>query len=145
MINIIKKAISVKQPWAYLICAGIKDIENRTWKCPDKYIGERIYIHASGSHGKKFNINLTDEQMRVAFKAVSEECLLKSMQFGAIIGSVVITDCVINHSSIWAEMTAIKPIYNWVLADAILFEEPILNVKGKLSFWDCSDYILNEE
>jgi len=31
------KAISVRQPWAYLICAGIKDIENRTWKCPQKY------------------------------------------------------------------------------------------------------------
>ena len=28
-------AISVKQPWAYLLCAGAKDIENRTWKCPE--------------------------------------------------------------------------------------------------------------
>ncbi len=28
------------------------------------------------------------------------------------------------------------PIYNWVVADPILFEEPILDVKGKLSFWD---------
>jgi ASCH domain len=28
-----------------------------------------------------------------------------------------------------------KPIYNWVLANPILYEKPILNVKGKLSFW----------
>ncbi|MDR1715289.1 MAG: hypothetical protein LBS20_05550 [Prevotella sp.] len=30
---------------------------------------------------------------------------------------------------------------NWVAADPILFDEPILNVKGKLSFWDCSEFI----
>ena len=41
------KAISVKQPWAYLICSGVKDIENRTWPCPKKYIGKRVLIHAS--------------------------------------------------------------------------------------------------
>jgi len=57
------KTLSVKQPWAQLICSGLKDIENRTWKCPQKYIGKRVLIHASGSHGKKFNIQLTDEQM----------------------------------------------------------------------------------
>ena len=39
------KTISVQQPWASLICAGIKDIENRTWK-PKENPG-RILIHAS--------------------------------------------------------------------------------------------------
>lgn len=38
------KAISIKQPWASLIAHGIKDIENRTWKCPQKYIGKRVLI-----------------------------------------------------------------------------------------------------
>ena len=40
------KAISIKQPWASLIVHGIKDVENRTWKCPQKYIGQRVLIHA---------------------------------------------------------------------------------------------------
>ncbi len=39
------KCLSVKNPWGYLICAGIKDVENRTWKTD--YRGE-LYIHASG-------------------------------------------------------------------------------------------------
>jgi hypothetical protein len=26
------KVLSVQQPWASLICAGIKDVENRSWK-----------------------------------------------------------------------------------------------------------------
>lgn len=38
------KAISLKQPWAWLITNGYKDVENRTWKprnCTE------FYIHAS--------------------------------------------------------------------------------------------------
>jgi hypothetical protein len=66
---------------------------------------------------------------------------------GAIIGSVEIVDCVINHPSAWAEQTKVtgsdeyyfpiyeKPTYNWVLANPIKFLEPI-PAKGKLSFWD---------
>ena len=26
------KALSVKQPWASVICTSLKDVENRTWK-----------------------------------------------------------------------------------------------------------------
>lgn len=36
------KTISIKQPWASLITHGIKDIENRTWKCPQKYIEQKM-------------------------------------------------------------------------------------------------------
>ena len=38
------KIISVRQPWAWLIVAGHKDIENRTWRT--SYRG-RLLIHAS--------------------------------------------------------------------------------------------------
>ena len=45
---------------------------------------------------------------------------------------LVISDCVQNHPSVWAE----KGVWNWVLKDAVLFDKPIINVKGKLSFWE---------
>jgi len=38
------KALSIRQPWAWLIIHGGKDIENRTWLT--KYRG-RILVHAS--------------------------------------------------------------------------------------------------
>ena len=135
------KAISIKQPWAYLIAAGIKDIEKRTWKCPGKYIGERVLIHASKTQHETPMYLLTDEQ----YDSIKQEKRIEinnSLEYGCIIGSIEIVDCVINHSSIWAEKTALpeqldnKCIWNWVLANPILFDEPILNVKGKLSFWD---------
>lgn len=42
-----KLALSVLNPTSYLICMGIKTVENRTWKTD--YRG-RIYIHSSGGH-----------------------------------------------------------------------------------------------
>ena len=40
------KALSVTNPISYLICTGIKTVENRTWST--EYRG-RLYIHSSGS------------------------------------------------------------------------------------------------
>lgn len=143
-----EKAISIKQPWAYLICAGIKDIENRTWRLPEKYKGERVFIQASAA---KCEFNFTSKQYELFRKLNMRRWYNNDFYKSAIIGSVRFVDCVINHPSIWAEKSEVgqdeqtnewfKPIYNWVAADPILFDEPILNVKGKLSFWDCSEYI----
>lgn len=144
-------AISVKQPWASLIVHGIKDIENRTWVCPQKYIGHRVLIHAS-LKGANFwdspEAGRVDEFLREISKSGTD---WSNYPNGAIIGSVVFTDCVINHQSVWAEKTHMaklgehelpsclyppyKPIYNWVASDPILFDIPI-PAKGKLSFWD---------
>lgn len=193
------KAITLKQPWAHLICVGIKDIENRTWKCPEKYIGKRVLIHSSSKRGLGlFAIN--DEQHRdILHKQVALNLSGRySIDYSAIIGSVRIVDCVINHPSIWAEKSkmiietpkdgcvshyigkrvffssvekakrfddveeakhvlsivkntdgmekskiVIEDVkYNWVLEDAILFDNPILDVKGKLGFWESNFEIL---
>ena len=125
------KAITIKQPWASLIVHGIKDIENRSWRT--NFRG-RVLIHAAGSHGRKFSVDLTDAQTKAAFATIAKETMFGNMPFGSIIGSVEIVDCVQNHPSIWAN----KGAYNWVLANPILFEKPFENVKGKLSFWDYS-------
>ena len=36
----------------------------------------------------------------------------------------------------------VRPIYNWILEDAILFDKPTLDVKGALSFWESGCEIL---
>lgn len=140
--------ISVKQPWAYLLCAGIKGIENRTWKLPDKYKGERVLIHASAKTDKEPYMLFDDAQIDAIGNDIMD-VVASYHNTSAIIGSVVFTDCVINHQSVWAEktrdervwangtewFTPCKPIYNWVASAPILFDKPI-PAKGKLSFWD---------
>ena len=140
------KTITIKQPWAQLICEGLKDIENRTWTT--RYRG-RVLIH-SGLCKKLMNIPpntfMNDDQLGALLNSGLRLNEREWNLYGAIIGSVEIVDCVINHSSIWAEQTPIanlgmlkvqcQPnIYNWVLANPILFPEPI-PAKGKLSFWE---------
>ena len=138
------KVLSVKQPWAFLICSGIKDIENRTWKLPEKYKGERVLLHASAHIRKSTKDLLNKEQFDVilGLSDLNKEKYFDGRQVEhAIIGAVKFSDCVVNHPSIWAEHSRGWPsdpkhIYNWVVSDAILFDKPILNVKGKLGFWD---------
>ena len=141
------KALSIKQPWASLIAHGIKDIENRTWKT---HFRGRIYIHATA---KGTDVVFTREQSTSLM--LNETWNLKTgfksnlFYTSAIIGEIDIVDCVENHQSIWAEKTFMyeydeeigekpigKPIYNWVLANPVLYEKPILNIKGKLRFWN---------
>ena len=140
------KAISVKNPWAFLVCIGIKPIENRTW--PTKFRG-RVLIHASG---QLCNPEFTEEQERQIKRLMPVNDVWRGNIQGAIIGSVEIVDCVFNHESIWAERGMItfldkygnvkdKPVYNWVLKNPIMFETPIYNVKGKLSFWEYNEQI----
>lgn len=153
------KVLSVKQPWSYLLCIGVKNYENRTWRLPEKYKGERVLIHASAKPNADFSLPsmLSREQYKCAEKHTQGlNALFAKFDTSAIIGSVRFTDCVINADSIWAEKSeevvvdplsglsaykrgdsySDKPIYNWKAEDAILFDKPILNVKGKLSFWD---------
>mgnify|MGYP000903922285 CR=1 FL=1 len=146
------KTLSVKQPFAYLLCAGIKDIENRSWRLPEKHRNEWVLVHASKKPNADYSLSsmLSREQYKDAEnRMMGLKALFATFDNSAIIGAVKYSDCVINHPSIWAEKTegvmvghtfvykeGKKPIYNWVVSEAILFDKPILNVKGKLSFWD---------
>lgn len=137
------KALSIKQPWASLIVHGIKDIENRTWKT--NFRG-RIYVHASGKPANEPYQIFTDDQWKSIEEKRHDFFVFHSYtELSQIIGEIEIVDCVINHSSIWAEKTEgvtagnqffyKKPIYNWVLANPVLYEKPI-PAKGKLSLWE---------
>ena len=119
------KAITIKQPWASLIVHGFKNIENRTWACPEKYIGHRVLIHASGKPVEMRNPNsvFTKAQwdsLPIEFqrKIICAEGIVNS----AIIGSVEIIGCSINHPSKWAEKTDDSKGY---------YENPIYNVSPR--------------
>lgn len=152
------KACTIKEPWATLIAQGIKDIENRTWKTTFR---GRIYIHTAQKPACKKLVEVLDWKQAFEYGYKHKENGFKEIQStsqlinGAIIGEVDIIDCVINHPSIWAQETEgvannhdLYPngapsyfgfkgcIYNWVLANAVLYDKPILDVKGKLSLWN---------
>jgi len=117
------KALSIKQPWAYLIAIGYKDIENRNWST--RFRG-RVYIHT----GKRFD---DDALIWLMHKGVApiDALLLHSnkMPRGVIIGEVDIIDCVAHSDSPWF----VGP-YGFVLANPTIYEKP-LPCRGRLGFF----------
>ena len=131
------KALSIKQPWASLIAHRIKDIENRTWKT--NFRG-RIYIHASSKsvQGNVKQMFTLDQWNAIPVNYNNFTLFGSEWQKSSIIGEVDIIDCVQDHPSIWAEssMFGDTKIWNWVLSNPVLYDKPITNVKGALSFWN---------
>jgi hypothetical protein len=135
------KVITIKQPYAQLICERIKTIENRSWKTSFR---GRVLIHTSAKPNRyPLDMVFTEKQLDEMLKNNTENYWCGHEYFGAkyydsaIIGSVEIVDCVKDHPSVWAE----KGVWNWILDNAVLFPEPILKVSGKLSFWDYPNII----
>ena len=123
------KALSIKQPWAWLICAGYKDIENRDWKLPAYgfFPPQRIYVHASKVADWEAIMN---NYLRK--KMVDKIIKGRQLSLGAIIGEVDIIDCVTQSKSPW-----FVGEYGFVLINPILYGEPI-PYKGRLGFFEVS-------
>jgi len=117
------KTLSIKDPWAWLICSNIKDVENRSWKT--NYRG-RIYVHVPAKPDIRYYYALPHLYDKY------EIMIPNSRKYSAIIGEVTIIDCIKDSDSIWAQ----DKCWHWLLKDAVGYDEPILNIKGKLGLWE---------
>ena len=125
-------AISVRQPWAWLIVNGFKPIENRTWYSTrrgpvlihaglamtrDAHESCLIFCRSIGVLGREIN------GRRLIIPAYEE------LERGGIVGSATITACVSEHDSDW-----FTGDYGLVLSDA----KPLLfhRCKGSLGFFN---------
>ncbi|WP_316797514.1 hypothetical protein [Pedobacter agri] len=101
----------------------------------------KIYVHANGRPAFDSLVNrLTTGQLDAVAKITwkTPEKLISAIKnslTSKIIGEVDIVDCVLNHSGVWSAHKALithkvveveVPVYNWVLANPMLHEQPIL-------------------
>lgn len=119
------KALSIQQPWAWLIVSGFKDIENREWFT--KVRGE-ILIHA----GKKFD-KAGYQYVKSQFPHIPLPEPEK-FQRGGLVGKCTISDCVAAHRSPWFFGS-----YGFVLEN----QAPIdfKPYKGQLGFFDVKEEV----
>ena len=92
-------AISIRQPWAWLIINAGKDIENRSW--PTRFRG-RVLIHASKGMTRQeyedaMNWVVTNGGITLNF----HEPTFDELQRGGIVGETEIVDCVTQSNSPW--------------------------------------------
>lgn len=99
--------LSVRQPWAWLIINGIKDIENRSFVAHKR---GTIALHASTTQTKKEYAAalalIADRGLGITLPAIED------LVTGAIVGLVDIVDCVTESDSPW-----FTGEYGWVLAN----------------------------
>lgn len=118
------KALSIRQPWAWLIVNGGKDIENRTWLT--KFRG-RLLVHASKGMTQAEYAFAADFAKSIGVTVPPAAELLR----GGVIGSVEVVDSVEQHGSPWY-MPGNKAM---VLRDPRPL--PFYSVNGRLGLFDC--------
>jgi hypothetical protein len=114
------RALSVRQPWAWLIVNGYKDVENRSWRTHRR---GPILIHAALNTRDLRGSEVTKVARRYGIKMPRE------YEMGGIIGAAEIVDCRASTGSPWHRRGAI----GWVMAKPrrLSFRE----CKGSLGFF----------
>ena len=130
-----KYALSIKQPWSWLICAGFKDIENRTWQTQ---LRGRVYVHTGkliDDDGWCFIQYRLDKKAWATLWAMDT---ITGFALGAIIGEVDIIDCKFRfgeeNENLYSKWH-IPGQYGFILANPVLYETPI-PMRGKLGFFE---------
>lgn len=92
-------ALSIRQPWAWLILNAGKDIENRDW--PTNFRG-RMLIHASKNCTRSEYNGAVDFLVDRGLDRLNYDLpAIDQFDRGGIIGSVEIIDCVTASESPW--------------------------------------------
>jgi hypothetical protein len=86
------RAISVRQPWAWLIVNGYKDVENRSWQT--RHRGP-ILIHAGAATSDLDTATIDRIERRYGLELPDE------YEVGGIVGVVDIVDCKRRTDSLW--------------------------------------------
>ncbi len=84
------KALSIKQPWAWLIVNGYKDVENRSWRT--KHRGPFL-IHAS----KKIDLPAY-KHYKIMIPELPDR---KDLELGGIVGRARLAGVTRDHDSPW--------------------------------------------
>ena len=122
------KTLSIRQPWAWLIVNGHKDVENRNW--PTRFRG-RIYVHAGKGMTRaeyedcELHVETVNEETGSNIQLPKYEELLR----GGLVGAVDITGCVDRSESPW-----FVGDYGFTLANAVAL--PFIPYKGELGFFE---------
>jgi hypothetical protein len=111
------KALSIRQPWAWAIVEGFKDVENRSWST--RYRGQ-LFIHAGRREDHLAWLDL--DRRGIEFP--------DEVEHGGVIGVVDLVDCVEQHKSSWAT----EGSYHWLLTNPR--SVPFVPMQGRLGIFN---------
>ena len=125
MTDLPDRALSIMQPWAWLIVNRHKAIENRDWRT--RFRGP-VAIHAGKRIDESCDLSLAVQRHPVTDRIIDIPTP-PSWETGGIVGVVDIVDCITRSDNPW-----FVGRYGFVLAN----QRPVefIPVKGALGFFD---------
>ena len=117
-------ALSIRQPWAWLILNAGKDIENRNW--PTRFRG-RFLIHASKGMTRAEYEDAIDPLWAGGGPSIDLPDF-GLLERGGIVGEAELVDCVTNSDSPW-----FCGLFGFVLCDPRTL--PFRPYRGQLGFF----------
>ena len=121
------KALSVRQPWAWLILNAGKDIENRDWSTTFR---GRFLIHASKGMTRDEYLGGADLLAHIDRRIFLPP--FEQLERGGIVGMATLADCVEKSTSPW-----FFGHYGFELRDVMPL--PFRPYKGALGFFEVTD------
>lgn len=118
------KALTIRQPFAWLVVNGFKDVENRSWATSHR---GPLLIHA----GKK-PLSKGDKEWLARFREGTGIAVPEKLPLGGIVGVAILADCVTRHRSPWFRKRPGN--FGWVFKDAKRL--PFRPMPGKLKVWE---------
>jgi len=120
------KALSIRQPWAWLIVSGHKDVENREWST--NFRG-RVLIHAGKTMTRAEYDDAVSTALHVGYRGTVPS--REQLQRGGIVGVATIVGCVppANRTSPWH----MPDQFGFQIEDAKPI--PFVACKGMLNFF----------
>jgi len=111
------KALSIMQPWAHLVCAGVKRVENRTWNTDYRGL---ILIHASATYAREARRELSRMNVMVP----------ETLPRGCLVGFAELVDVIEDSDDPF-----FTGPYGFVLRNAQALKAPI-PMAGRLRLFD---------
>lgn len=141
------KVLTVWQPFASLLVAGIKENETRSW--PTEYRGE-LLIHAAKKPVKEVMKLMSQEAIKEATRLLREAGVaekLDDLPTGCIVGFANLVDVVKTGETEVSDTERLlgdwtRGRYGWKMTDPVRFHEKI-EAKGQQGLWNYKSNTLN--
>lgn len=139
------KALSLRQPWAWLVVHGGKRIENRRW--PTNYRGEFLIHAAKGMTENEFDDACAFVRVRFGAAVANAIPNRKELERGGIIGAARIIGVLrpgnVDHATLLANVQGVDVRWHmeeqqgFVLSD--VRSMPFTPCRGMLGFFEAGD------
>ena len=125
-------ALSIRQPWAWLIVNGHKDIENRDW--PTSFRGQ-LLVHAGQTMARRYYDEVVAD-LSAGGLWPADGPAFEALERGGFVGWTRVVDCVTAHASPWKTGYPFEGVesYGFVLRDSRPM--PFVPWKGRLGFFN---------